>query len=67
MGAEAHVAALQEIERLRKRHEEIVSELYGQGFEVSGFHLNGALEPLDNWFEENGWLEEAAEAEQDGG
>lgn len=31
------------------------SELYGQGFEVSGWHLNGALEPLDNWFTDNGW------------
>ena len=30
------------------------SELYGQGFEVSGWHLNGALEPLDNWFTDNG-------------
>ncbi|WP_410681033.1 hypothetical protein [Citrobacter braakii] len=31
------------------------SELYGKGFEVSGWHLNGALEPLDNWFTDNGW------------
>lgn len=31
------------------------SELYGQRFEVSGWHLNGALEPLDNWFTDNGW------------
>ena len=34
---------------------EIHQELYGQGFEVSGWHLNGALEPLDSWFEENNW------------
>lgn len=33
----------------------VTSELYGQGFEVSGWHLNGALEPLDNWFTDNGW------------
>ena len=36
---------------------EINNELYGQGFMVSGWHLNGALEPLDNWFTDNGWGE----------
>lgn len=35
----------------------INNELYGQGFMVSGWHLNGALEPLDNWFTDNGWGE----------
>jgi len=34
---------------------EINEELYGKGFEVAGWHLNGALEPLDNWFTDNGW------------
>ncbi|WP_430622195.1 hypothetical protein [Klebsiella pneumoniae] len=34
---------------------EINNELYGKGFEVAGWHLNGALEPLDNWFTDNGW------------
>ncbi|EMV7407846.1 hypothetical protein AADQ46_001335 [Enterobacter soli] len=34
---------------------EIRNELYGQGFQVSGWHLNGAIEPLDSWFEENNW------------
>ncbi|NIF35278.1 hypothetical protein F3J30_01830 [Enterobacter sp. Tr-810] len=34
---------------------EIRNELYGNGFQVSGWHLNGALEPLDSWFEENNW------------
>ncbi|MDE7915279.1 hypothetical protein [Enterobacter kobei] len=34
---------------------EINNELYGHGFQVSGWHLNGALEPLDSWFEENNW------------
>lgn len=29
--------------------------LCGQGFEVSGWHLNGDLQPLDSWFEENNW------------
>lgn len=36
---------------------EINNELYGQGFQVAGWHLNGALEPLDNWFTDNGWGE----------
>lgn len=31
------------------------SELYGQGFDVLGWHLNGETEPLDNWFTDNGW------------
>lgn len=34
---------------------EINNELYGHGFQVSGWHLNGAIEPLDSWFEENNW------------
>lgn len=34
---------------------EINEELYGKGFEVAGWHLNGDLEPLDNWFTDNGW------------
>ncbi|MEM0651681.1 hypothetical protein AAFL31_07635 [Klebsiella huaxiensis] len=34
---------------------EINNELYGKGFEVAGWHLNGALEPLDTWFEDNNW------------
>lgn len=33
----------------------VYHELYGQGFEVVGWHLNGDLEPLDSWFEENNW------------
>lgn len=30
-------------------------ELYGKGFEVLGWHLNGDTEPLDSWFEDNNW------------
>ncbi|WP_116327652.1 hypothetical protein [Klebsiella aerogenes] len=41
---------------------EINNELYGQGFEVAGWHLNGALEPLDNWFTDNGWGEQETHA-----
>lgn len=36
----------------------IRTELYGQGFEILGWHMNGDTQPLDSWFEENeGWLE----------
>ncbi|AHE72575.1 hypothetical protein M942_04635 [Enterobacter ludwigii] len=34
---------------------DIHSELYGHGFAVAGWHLNGALKPLDSWFEEYNW------------
>lgn len=37
-------------------------ELYGRGFEVLGWHLNGATERLDSWFESNDWEPEACEA-----
>jgi hypothetical protein len=46
-----------EIDRLRALHAEIVSELYGKGFDVLGWHLNGAVEQLDSWFEDNGWCD----------
>lgn len=50
-------ALIAEIYRLRDRHADIVGSLYGQGFEVLGWHLNGDTEPLDNWFENNDWLD----------
>ena len=34
---------------------EINDELYGMDFKISGWHLNGDLEPLDTWFENNDW------------
>ncbi|HHT0431178.1 TPA: hypothetical protein ACTW1M_002835 [Raoultella ornithinolytica] len=52
---------------------EINDDLYGKGFQVAGWHLNGALEPLDTWFEDNNWNPETpatdriiAEAEAQG-
>ena len=48
---------LDEIERLQALHTDICDTLYGQGFDVLGWHLNGASEPMDNWFEENDWLD----------
>ena len=53
---------LGEVERLQSLADEICGELYGQGFEVSGWHLNGDLEPLDSWFDNNGWCEAAQAA-----
>lgn len=44
-------------QRLLELHREICGELYGQGLDVAGFHLNGDLEPLDSWFDDNGWLD----------
>lgn len=39
----------QEIERLKAFHE-YFRELYGQGLEVANWHLNGDLEPFDDFF-----------------
>ena len=46
-----------EVERLTERHNDIVKALYGQGLDVVGYHLNGDLEPLDTWFEDNNWID----------
>jgi hypothetical protein len=35
---------------------DIRSTLYGHGLTISGWHLNGELESIDNFFEENGWI-----------
>ncbi len=40
---------------LRVAVDGVNSELYGKGFEVLGWHLNGDTEPLDTWFEDNDW------------
>ena len=49
---------VQHVNSLESRHSDIVGELYGQGYRVLGFHLNGDEEPLDSWFEENDWIGE---------
>lgn len=46
-----------EVKTLKARHQSILTELYGQDFEILGWHLNGDTEPLDSWFEENNWVE----------
>jgi len=35
---------------------EVWDALYGHGYEVANHHLNGDLEAMDNWFEENDWV-----------
>lgn len=35
---------------------EVIEMLYEQDYQVSGFHLNDDLEPLDSWFEQNAWV-----------
>ncbi len=43
------------ITELERIIDEIHDTLYGQGFEIIGWHLNGATEPLDNFFESSNW------------
>lgn len=56
---EAVVAELEQVStenaQLKQVISDIHSELYGQGFQVAGWHLNGDLEALDTWFEDNDW------------
>lgn len=52
----AHTKDLAEhAERLNAKLHDINDSLRGHGFEVANHHLNGDLEPLDNWFEGNDW------------
>ena len=58
-----HVALRARSTRAESVLQEIREELYGQGYQVLGFHLNGDTVPLDSWFEENNWLELLTEPE----
>jgi hypothetical protein len=44
-----------EIAKYSAKLSEIKETLYGQNLQVANWHQNGELEPLDNFFEENGW------------
>ena len=35
--------------------DEIWDTFYGQNLELANWHLNGTLEPIDNFFENNDW------------
>ncbi|OOE71729.1 hypothetical protein [Salinivibrio kushneri] len=41
--------------QLEEKLADVWDALYGKGFEVVGFHLNGDLEPMDNFFDSNDW------------
>lgn len=43
------------VERLNWKLGDIKDSLYGQNLHIVGWHLNGATEPVDNWFEDNDW------------
>ncbi|HGW0999893.1 TPA: hypothetical protein ACNPUC_004045 [Raoultella planticola] len=53
--ARAYVQVAAENVGLKAAIDGVHHELYGQGFMVAGWHLNGDLHPLDSWFEENDW------------
>jgi hypothetical protein len=55
----ANAAIAEAADRLHEMQSTIAdirSTLYGHGLAISGWHLNGELEPIDNFFEENGWI-----------
>ena len=52
--------------RANNKLKDISDMLTGGGLEVSGWHQNGDLELLDNWFGENDWGPEDDEAAQAG-
>ena len=41
------IVLLEEISAFKKYFD----ELYGQGLEISNWHMNGSLEPFDNFYE----------------
>jgi len=45
-----------EVKDLRNLHAEMVSVLYGGGYELVGWHLNDDTQPLDDIFTEEGWI-----------
>ena len=41
---------------IERKFKEVIDTLYGKGYSISGFHMNGDLELLDTFFEENDWF-----------
>lgn len=61
-GADANQLPLVSLDKLtarlaeaNRRLSEIRDELCGNGFEISGWHNNGDMEPIDTWWEDNDW------------
>lgn len=56
---EAKNTRLQEqVEILNRIIDEIHDTFYGRNMSVTGWHLNGELEPIDNFFDSNYWSKE---------
>lgn len=45
-----------ENKKLKNTLFEIQDTLYGQGMQVTNWHLNGDLQDLDYFFDENNWI-----------
>lgn len=43
---------------IERKFKEIIETFYGQNLYVANWHLNGDLESMDNFFEENDWFVE---------
>lgn len=41
---------------IERKFKEIVDTLYGNNLGVTGWHLNGQVEKMDTFFEENDWF-----------
>ena len=41
---------------IERKFKEILETFYGQNLYVANWHLNGDLESMDNFFEENDWF-----------
>jgi hypothetical protein len=46
-----------QVSRLSRINNEIYNTFFGANLSVSGWHLNGNLEPMDNFFDNNDWSE----------
>lgn len=52
--------AIEALDKTKAKLDAVKSELYGHGLEVANWHKNGALEPMESWFDDNDW--ESSEA-----
>lgn len=56
------------MKRANQKLADIKDAFCGQGLTLANWHLNGAMEPMENFFEQNDWEPETeAIARADGG
>ncbi|UZV41245.1 hypothetical protein vBVpaMR16F_179 [Vibrio phage vB_VpaM_R16F] len=55
---ELHSDAEKRADRNERILKEIIETFYGHGYAIANWHLNGELEPLDNFFDDNDWFVE---------